>query len=51
MVAAVPILEIRVAWGAREGDDVTDIFQAGEIHHHSFQAEAKAGVGRRAVAA
>lgn len=44
-------LEIGIPRCAREGDHVTDIFKAGEIHHHSFQSKAKTGVGDGAVPA
>ena len=38
-------LEVRIPRCAREGDDIADIFKAGEIHHHSFQSQTEAGVG------
>ena len=45
------LLEIRIPRRAREGDDVTDVFKAGEIHHHSFQSKTETGVGDGAVPA
>src|SRR5215510_10916958 len=43
------LLEVRISGRARERDDVADIFEAGEIHHHSFQSQTEAGVGDGAV--
>src|SRR5262249_11068365 len=42
-------LKIRISRRAREGNHVADIFEAGEIHHHSFQSQTEAGVGDGAV--
>src|SRR5258706_7575042 len=44
-------LKLRTPWCARKGDDVADIFQTGEIHHHALKTEAETRVGHRAVAA
>ena len=44
-------LELRVARCAREGDNVANVFQAGQVHHHAFEAETESGVGHRAVTA
>lgn len=41
-------LEFGAAWGAGEGDDVADIFHAGDELHDSFEAEAKTSVRRAA---
>src|SRR3954463_2532876 len=44
-------LEFRIAGGSRERDYVPDVFHAGEVHHHAFEAHAEAGVFDAAEAA
>src|SRR5580704_5678627 len=41
----------RVAGGAREGDGVADVGEAGDVGEGALEAEAEAGVRHRAVAA
>ena len=45
------VLEVGVAGGAGEGQDVADVRDAGEVHDHALEAHAEAGVLRGAVLA
>jgi hypothetical protein len=48
----IPELSIpRIFRGSREGDRVAQVGEAGDVGEGAFEAEAEAGVRRRAVAA